>query len=104
MLQRLFHVQSASICGDCIRKYWRYGQDFVPSCCPTLSILLHGPPGFGKTLLAHTIAEQLINVLVEIPAIELVVSGESKKRIREVFGQAADLSLCVLFIDKIDVR
>ncbi|XP_029735856.2 nuclear valosin-containing protein-like isoform X1 [Aedes albopictus] len=71
---------------------------------PPRGFLLHGPPGSGKTLLAHAIAGQLKIGLVEIPATELVagVSGESEERIREVFEQAAVLSPCVLFIDEID--
>lgn len=71
---------------------------------PPRGFLLHGPPGSGKTLLAHAIAGQLKIGLVEVPATELVagVSGESEERIREVFEQAAVLSPCVLFIDEID--
>ncbi|XP_055602198.1 nuclear valosin-containing protein-like [Uranotaenia lowii] len=71
---------------------------------PPRGFLLHGPPGSGKTLLAHAIAGQLKIGLIEIPATELVagVSGESEERIREVFEQAAILSPCVLFIDEID--
>lgn len=71
---------------------------------PPRGFLLHGPPGSGKTLLAHAIAGQLKIGLIEIPATELVagVSGESEERIREVFEQAAVLSPCVLFIDEID--
>uniref|UniRef100_A0A1Q3FV43 Putative nuclear aaa atpase vcp subfamily protein n=1 Tax=Culex tarsalis TaxID=7177 RepID=A0A1Q3FV43_CULTA len=71
---------------------------------PPRGFLLHGPPGSGKTLLAHAIAGQLKIGLIEIAATELVagVSGESEERIREVFEQAAILSPCVLFIDEID--
>lgn len=71
---------------------------------PPRGFLLHGPPGSGKTLLAHAIAGQLNIGLIEVPATELVagVSGESEERIREVFEQAAILSPCVLFIDEID--
>ncbi|KAL5289983.1 NVL family protein [Megaselia abdita] len=67
-------------------------------------ILLHGPPGCGKTLLARAIAGQLGIALIEIPATELIagVSGESEERIREVFEQAAACAPCVLFIDEID--
>uniref|UniRef100_A0A182PB00 AAA+ ATPase domain-containing protein n=1 Tax=Anopheles epiroticus TaxID=199890 RepID=A0A182PB00_9DIPT len=71
---------------------------------PPRGFLLHGPPGSGKTLLAHAIAGQLNVRLIEVPATELVagVSGESEERIRDVFEQAASLSPCVLFIDEID--
>lgn len=71
---------------------------------PPRGFLLHGPPGSGKTLLAHAIAGQLKIGLIQIAATELVagVSGESEERIRELFEQAAALSPCVLFIDEID--
>uniref|UniRef100_T1H4K0 AAA+ ATPase domain-containing protein n=1 Tax=Megaselia scalaris TaxID=36166 RepID=T1H4K0_MEGSC len=67
-------------------------------------ILLHGPPGSGKTLLARAIAGQLGIALIEIPATELIagVSGESEERIREVFEQAVACAPCVLFIDEVD--
>lgn len=71
---------------------------------PPRGFLLHGPPGSGKTLLAHSIAGQLDVLLVEVQATELIagVSGESEERIREIFEQAASFAPCVLFIDEID--
>lgn len=57
---------------------------------PPRGFLLHGPPGSGKTLLAHCIAGQLNIPLIEVPATELIagVSGESEERIRDIFEQA----------------
>lgn len=71
---------------------------------PPRGILLHGPPGCGKTMLARAIAGQLNIPLLEIAATELVagLSGESEERIREIFNQAALTAPCVLFIDEID--
>lgn len=77
---------------------------FVLGLMPPRGILLHGPPGCGKTLLAHAIAGQLNLPLIEIPATELIagISGESEERIRDVFEQATTCAPCVLFIDEID--
>lgn len=71
---------------------------------PPRGFLLHGPPGSGKSLLAHAIAGQLDVFLIEVAATELIagVSGESEERIREVFEQAESFAPCVLFIDEID--
>lgn len=66
--------------------------------------LLHGPPGTGKTLLANAIAGKLALPLISLPATELVggMSGESEKRIRDLFEKATAMAPCVLFIDEID--
>lgn len=77
---------------------------FVLGLMPPRGLLLHGPPGCGKTLLAHAIAGQLNLPLIEVAATELIagVSGESEERIRDVFEQATMYAPSVLFIDEID--
>lgn len=71
---------------------------------PLRGFLLHGPPGCGKTLLAHAIAGELAVPLLKVAAPELVagVSGESEARIRELFDQGIAIAPCVLFLDEID--
>jgi ribosome biogenesis ATPase len=53
-------------------------------------VLLHGPPGCGKTLLAGAIAGELGVPFISISAPSVVggMSGESEKRIREIFDEA----------------
>lgn len=71
---------------------------------PPSGVLLHGPPGTGKTLLAHAIAGELDVPFLSVSGPELVagVSGESESKIRALFGEAARLAPCVVFIDEVD--
>nr|XP_025733562.1 nuclear valosin-containing protein-like isoform X3 [Callorhinus ursinus] len=71
---------------------------------PPRGVLLHGPPGCGKTLLAHAVAGELDLPILKVAATEIVsgVSGESEQKLRELFEQAVSNAPCVLFIDEID--
>ncbi|CAG8438742.1 9729_t:CDS:10, partial [Diversispora eburnea] len=71
---------------------------------PPRGILLHGPPGCGKTLLANAIAGELGVQFISISAPSVVsgMSGESEKKIREVFDEAKAKAPCLIFIDEID--
>jgi ribosome biogenesis ATPase len=73
--------------------------------CKQRTLLLHGPPGCGKTMLANAIAGQLKWPLIEVTATEIVsgVSGESESKLRSLFEQASDAGPCVLFMDEIEV-
>ncbi|KAI9341284.1 P-loop containing nucleoside triphosphate hydrolase protein [Zopfochytrium polystomum] len=71
---------------------------------PPRGVLLHGPPGCGKTMLAHAIAGEAGVPFISISAPSVVsgMSGESEKKIREVFEEAKQHAPCILFIDEID--
>ncbi|KAI9493299.1 P-loop containing nucleoside triphosphate hydrolase protein [Zychaea mexicana] len=71
---------------------------------PPRGVLLHGPPGCGKTRLAHAIAGELGVPFLNISAPSIVsgMSGESEKKIRDVFEDAKTHAPCLLFIDEID--
>ncbi|XP_064485089.1 nuclear valosin-containing protein-like [Ornithodoros turicata] len=71
---------------------------------PPRGFLLHGPPGCGKTLLAHAVAGELELPMIKVAAPEVVagVSGESEQRIRELFEKAVASAPCILFLDEID--
>ncbi|CAI2187704.1 11223_t:CDS:10, partial [Funneliformis geosporum] len=71
---------------------------------PPRGILLHGPPGCGKTLLANAIAGEsgVPFISISAPSVVSGMSGESEKKIREVFEEAKEKAPCLLFIDEID--
>ncbi|KAF9155312.1 hypothetical protein BG015_010336 [Linnemannia schmuckeri] len=72
---------------------------------PPRGVIVHGPPGVGKTMLCCALAEELgINfMLVESSQIRSKVVGESEKNIARMFAQAKANAPCILFIDQIDV-
>ncbi|XP_028753337.1 cell division control protein 48 homolog C [Neltuma alba] len=71
---------------------------------PMAGILLHGPPGCGKTTLALAIANETGFPFYQISATEVVsgVSGASEENIRELFSKAYKTAPSIVFIDEID--
>uniref|UniRef100_A0A9J2PWI2 AAA+ ATPase domain-containing protein n=1 Tax=Ascaris lumbricoides TaxID=6252 RepID=A0A9J2PWI2_ASCLU len=67
-------------------------------------ILLCGPPGCGKTLLAKAIANETGMNFISVKGPELLSMyvGESERAVRTVFQRARDSSPCVIFFDEID--
>ncbi|KAF3310172.1 hypothetical protein TWF173_009975 [Orbilia oligospora] len=67
-------------------------------------ILLHGPPGCGKTMLANAIAAHhgVPFIPISAPSIVSGMSGESEKKLREIFEEAVKLAPSIIFIDEID--
>ncbi|MEG3154228.1 CDC48 family AAA ATPase [Sphingomonas sp. RB1R13] len=71
---------------------------------PPKGVLLHGPPGTGKTRLARAVANESDAQFFTINGPEIMGSayGESEKRLREVFEEAAKAAPSIIFIDEID--
>jgi transitional endoplasmic reticulum ATPase len=71
---------------------------------PPRGVLLHGPPGTGKTRLAKAVANESDAEFFLINGPEIMGSayGESEKKLREVFEAAAKSAPSILFIDEID--
>ena len=71
---------------------------------PPKGILLSGPPGCGKTLLAKAVAnESQVNFIsVKGPALISKFVGESEKGVREMFKKARQAAPCIIFFDEID--
>ncbi|KAL9601314.1 MAG: hypothetical protein Q9219_002609 [cf. Caloplaca sp. 3 TL-2023] len=71
---------------------------------PPRGILLHGPPGCGKTMIANAFAAELGVSFVPLSAPSIVsgMSGESEKALRDHFDEAKKIAPCLIFIDEID--
>ena len=71
---------------------------------PPRGILLHGPPGCGKTMIANAFAAEIGVPFIAISAPSIVsgMSGESEKALREHFEEAKKMAPCLIFIDEID--
>ncbi|KAG1941524.1 nuclear valosin-containing protein-like [Pimephales promelas] len=67
-------------------------------------VLLAGPPGCGKTLLAKAVANEsgLNFISVKGPELLNMYVGESERAVRQVFQRARNSAPCVIFFDEID--
>jgi transitional endoplasmic reticulum ATPase len=71
---------------------------------PPRGILLYGPPGCGKTLLARAVATESEANFISIKGPEIFSKwvGESEKAIREVFRKGRTASPAIIFFDELD--
>ncbi|MBS3131170.1 AAA family ATPase [Candidatus Woesearchaeota archaeon] len=71
---------------------------------PPRGILLHGPPGTGKTSLAKAVAASTNSTFIEIVGSELVQKfiGEGAKMVAEIFELARSKAPSIVFIDELD--
>ncbi len=71
---------------------------------PPKGVLLYGPPGCGKTLLAKAVANESEANFISVKGPEILSKwvGESEKAIREIFRKARQVAPAIIFIDEID--
>ena len=69
-----------------------------------VGVLLYGPPGCGKTLLAKAVVNESHCNFLSVKGPELLDKyvGESERAIRTVFSRAQASSPCVIFFDELD--
>ncbi|KAJ7069889.1 AAA family ATPase [Mycena amicta] len=71
---------------------------------PPRGILLHGPPGTGKTHLARAIAASTKSSVLVIngPELSSAYHGETEAKLRDVFKEAHEKSPCIVVLDEVD--
>jgi len=83
----------------------RFPELWTTAGVPTpKGVLLHGPPGCGKTLLANALVEETGAHLVTINGPEIMArkGGESEANLRQAFEEAKDKAPSIIFMDEID--
>lgn len=83
----------------------RYPEEFARAKVrPPKGVLLSGPPGCGKTLMAKAAAhESQVNFIsVKGPALLSKFVGESERGVRETFQKARQAAPCIIFFDEFD--
>ncbi|KIR68042.1 AAA family ATPase [Cryptococcus bacillisporus CA1873] len=78
--------------------YIRFGLN------PPRGVLLHGPPGTGKTALARAVASSAgcSCIVVNGPELSSAYHGETEERLRGVFTEARKRSPCIVVLDEVD--
>lgn len=71
---------------------------------PPSGVLLHGPPGTGKTMMAKAVASKADATFLKLAASELAQKfiGEGARLVRDLFDVAEGSSPTIIFIDEID--
>ncbi|RNF11731.1 putative AAA ATPase [Trypanosoma rangeli] len=113
VVDRACPVSFSGIAGLEVCKRILYEAIILPAKCPQLftglrrpcsGLLLFGPPGNGKTLLASAVAKECDTIFFSISAAAITSKwvGEGEKMVRALFAVARALAPSTIFVDEID--
>src|SRR5262249_55488943 len=79
-------------------KFEKFGMS------PSKGLLMYGPPGCGKTMLAKAAANMCSANFISVKGPELLTMwvGESEANVRDIFSKARLAAPCILFFDELD--
>jgi len=83
-------------------KYPEYAEEY--GICQPKGIVMFGPPGCGKTIIAKSMQKELNMTMITLQPDKIFSKwvGESEKALRKVFGYLEALQPCIFFVDEFD--
>lgn len=71
---------------------------------PHKGVMLYGPPGCGKTMIAKAVANEIQAHFISVKGPELInkYQGQSEENLRNLFEEASELQPAIIFFDEID--
>lgn len=99
------HEKVTKLMRELVELPLRFPELWTTTGVPTpKGILLHGPPGSGKTLIANALVEETGAHVVVINGPEIMArkGGESEANLRQAFEEAAEKAPSIIFMDELD--
>ena len=99
------HEKATKLMRELVELPLRFPELWTTAGVPTpKGVLLHGPPGSGKTLLANALVEETGAHVVVINGPEIMArkGGESEANLRQAFEEAAEKAPSIIFMDELD--
>lgn len=99
------HEKATTLMRELVELPLRFPELWTTAGVPTpKGVLLHGPPGSGKTLLANALVEETGAHVVVINGPEIMArkGGESEANLRQAFEEAQEKAPSIIFMDELD--